>query len=77
MTHEQTVHAALQQLKGTDLQLSPDMRLKDDLGLDSAQLVELTVIVHGLCGVDLGRRSAERKLLPTTVADVVSLLEAS
>ena len=76
MTPRDHVHNALRQLKGADVQLTSETRLKEDLGLDSGHLVDLTVIVHGLSGVDLGRRSAERKLLPTTVGEVIDLLEA-
>ena len=59
---------------GGDTAMTADTRLRDDLGLDSANLIELTVIVHTLYGVDLGRRAAERNALPTTVGDVAALM---
>jgi acyl carrier protein len=59
---------------GADLAMTADTRLRDDLGLDSANLIELTVIVHTLYGVDLGRRAAERNALPATVGEVAALL---
>ena len=57
------------------LVMTPGSRLRDDLGLDSAALIELTVHVHSLFGVDLGRRAAEEKSVPATIADLAGLLE--
>lgn len=59
---------------GGDIAMSAGTRLRDDLGLDSSSLIELTVIVHTLYGVDLGRRAAERNALPATVGDVAALM---
>jgi acyl carrier protein len=61
---------------GGDTGMTADTRLRDDLGLDSASLIELTVIIHTLYGVDLGRRAAERNALPSTVGDVAALMAA-
>ncbi|MBZ0235022.1 MAG: hypothetical protein K8M05_22030 [Deltaproteobacteria bacterium] len=61
---------------GGELAMTADTRLRDDLGLDSASLIELTVVVHTLYGIDLGRRAAEQNALPTTVGDVAALLAA-
>ena len=41
--------------------MTASTRLGDELGLDSASLIELTVLVHTLYGVDLGRRAVEHK----------------
>ncbi len=73
MTDEQKVAAAIVKLLGRDVPMTGDTRL-EALGLDSANLIELTVLVHTMYGVDLGRRAVERKLLPVTVGDVASLL---
>lgn len=57
------------------VELTANASLRDDLGLDSAALIELTVLVHSMFGVDLGRRAAETRSMPVTVADVAALLE--
>lgn len=74
---EEKVIAALRKLTGADLPMTADSILREDLGLDSAALIELTVLVHTMYGVDLGRRAAERKVTPMTVGDVARLLERS
>lgn len=56
--------------------MSADMDLRDDLGLDSALLIELTVLVHNQLGIDLGRVAAQRRLEARTVGDVLSLLSS-
>jgi acyl carrier protein len=77
---EDKVVAALRKLMGGDAHTTPmtsATHLRDDLGLDSGALIELTVLVHSMYGVDLGRRSAERKILPTTVGDLTLLMKKS
>lgn len=59
---------------GGDAPMTAATRLRDDLGLDSASLIELTVVVHTLYGVDLGRRAAERDALPTTIGEIAALI---
>ncbi len=59
---------------GVDLPMTAATRLRDDLGLDSAALIELTVVVHTLYAVDLGRRAAEQQALPATIGDLALLL---
>ncbi|MBE7452154.1 MAG: hypothetical protein HS111_25720 [Kofleriaceae bacterium] len=61
---------------GGDAVMTAATHLRDDLGLDSASLIELTVVVHTLYGVDLGRRAAERGAVPTTVGELAALLVA-
>lgn len=61
---------------GGDEPLTADTLLRDDLGLDSASLIELTVVVHTLYGIDLGRRAAERNAIPNTVGEIAALLGA-
>jgi hypothetical protein len=68
------VVTALQTLLGQQLDIAASMRLRDGLGLDSNALVEFTVLIHTMYHVDLGRRVAERKVIPETVADVAALL---
>lgn len=78
MSDEDKVVVAIKKLGvGGDLPMSAATRLRDDLGLDSANLIELTVVVHELYGIDLGRRAAERNTIPNTIGDLVSLLRAS
>lgn len=74
MTNEEKVIVALQKLLGREVPMTGATHLRDDLGLDSANLVELTVLMHTLHGVDLGRKAAEHKIIPRTVADVAALL---
>lgn len=76
-SNKEKVIAALRKLTGADLPMTADSLLREDLGLDSAALIELTVLVHTMYGVDLGRRAAERKVTPLTVGDVARLLERS
>ena len=66
--------AAIQTLLGREVDITASTSLRDGLGLDSNALVELTVLVHTMYGVDLGRRAAERKVIPETVGDVAALL---
>lgn len=75
--NEEKVFAALRKLMGSDIKMTADSLLREDLGLDSAALIELTVLVHTMYGVDLGRRAAERKVTSVTVGDVARLLERS
>jgi len=71
------VIAAIKKLGiGGDAAMAAATRLRDDLGLDSASLIELTVVVHTMYGIDLGRRAAERDALPTTIGEVAALLAA-
>ena len=78
MSDEDKVVAAIKKLGvGADVPMSAATRLRDDLGLDSANLIELTVLVHTMYGVDLGRRAAERDTVPNTIGDLVLLMRAS
>jgi acyl carrier protein len=77
MTDLEKVSAAIHKLMKRELPLALDTRLREDLALDSSALIELTVLLHGLYGVDLGRRAAERKFLPATVGDIVTLMGAA
>ena len=71
---EQKVIAALQTLLGRAVDITASTSLRDGLGLDSNALVELTVLIHTMYHVDLGRRVVERKIIPETVGDVAALL---
>ena len=73
---ERRVIGALQTLLGIKLDIATSTMLRDGLGLDSNALVEFTVLIHNLYHVDLGRRAAERKVIPETVADVAALMGA-
>lgn len=77
MTAEQHIITAIKQLIKRDVPMDISTHLRDDLGLDSARLIELTVLIHSACGVDLGRRAAELKLMPETVGDLITLVEQS
>jgi acyl carrier protein len=69
------VVAALHKLTGGDAAMTAATSLRDDLGLDSASLIELTVLIHSMYGVDLGRRAAEHKMVPATVGDLAVLMK--
>jgi acyl carrier protein len=71
---EQKVIAALQTLLGRAVDITASTSLRDGLGLDSNALVEFSVLIHTMYHVDLGRRVAERKVIPETVGDVAALL---
>ena len=78
MSDEDKVIAAIKKLGvAADVPMSSTTRLRDDLGLDSANLIELTVLVHTMYGIDLGRRAVERDTVPNTIGDIVSLMRAS
>ena len=77
MTAEQKVVAAIRKLGIGEPAIATDSRLRDDLGLDSANLIELTVLVHTMYGVDLGRRAAEHKVVPVTIGDLARLMEGT
>lgn len=77
MNTEEKVIAAVQQLIKKEIPMTQETRLRDDLGMDSMNLVELTVLVHSLYGVDLGRKSAELKLIPETIGDLMTLVSAA
>lgn len=77
MNEEQKVIAALGKLGvSTDQPLTAATRLRDDLGLDSANLIELTVLVHTMYGIDLGRKAAEHNAVPATIGDLAELMAA-
>lgn len=73
---EHKVISALHRLLGRELDITTSTMLRDGLGLDSNALVEFTVLIYNLYQVDLGRRAAERKVVPETVADVAALMGA-
>lgn len=78
MNEEQKVITALKKLGvPADQPLTAETRLRDDLGLDSANLIELTVLVHTMYGVDLGRKAAEHDAMPLTIGDLVALMAIS
>jgi acyl carrier protein len=77
MSTQEKIAAALRKLPIGDAPLTDATLLREDLGLDSANLIELTVIIHSLYGVDLGRRANERKVLPVSVGDLVLLMGGS
>jgi len=70
---ERKVVTALQALIGQQIDIATSTRLRDGLGLDSNALVEFTVLIHTMYHIDLGRRVAERRVIPETVADVAAL----
>jgi acyl carrier protein len=74
VTDEEKIIAALRALLSREVTMTSSTHLRDDLNLDSASLVELTVLVHTMYGVDLGRRAAEHNVLPNTVGDLTLLL---
>lgn len=74
-SNEEKVIAALRKLTDADIPMTAGSRLREDLGLDSAALIELTVLIHTMYRVDLGRRAAELKIVLETVGDVARLLE--
>jgi acyl carrier protein len=74
VSDQDKVMAAIRKLGIGDRPMSAASRLRDDLGLDSAALIELTVLIHTMYGVDLGRRAAESNRVPTTVGDLALLL---
>lgn len=76
MTSEEKAAAALKRLSTRDVPMTAETHLRNDLGLDSGNLVELTVLVHEMYGIDLGRRAVERKVVPVTVGDIARLLES-
>lgn len=65
---------AIQKITNTDEPLTQDTHLRDDLNMDSGALIELTVLIHTEFGVDVGRVSAERKVIPQTIEDLLGLL---
>jgi acyl carrier protein len=73
---ERKVVAALQVLIGQQIDIATSTLLRDGLGLDSNALVEFTVLIHSMYHIDLGRRVAERRVIPETVADVAALLSS-
>ncbi len=75
MSDEEKVVAAIRKLGIGDPPMTAATNLRDDLGLDSANLIELTVLVHTMYGVDLGRRAAEQNLLPVTIGDLTLLMK--
>lgn len=75
MTAEEKVVSALRKLMEFSGEITLDTHLLDDLGMDSVKLIELTVALHTQHGVDLGRKAAQKNLTPTTVGDLVSLVE--
>lgn len=76
MTSEEKVIASLQKQLKKNITISLTDHLRDNLGMDSMNLVELTILIHTEYGVDLGRKAVELKIIPETVADIVNLVDA-
>ena len=75
MTNEEKLIAAIANVLQRDVNATSSSLLREDLGLSSLNLVELVVAIHGKFGIDIGRRTVERKANPRTVGDLIALLE--
>ncbi len=75
MTSEEKIIAAIKELFNPDAAMSSTTHLRDDLGLDSANLIELTVQIHSMYGIDLGRKAAEKQITPETIGDLAALVD--
>lgn len=58
-------------------EVSSSAHFKNDLGMTSLNLIELTTMIHTRFGIDLGRISAEKKVIPESIDDIVFLLEGA
>ena len=74
MSAIEKVKSVVLELLEKEVNLGPETRLSEDLMLDSANLIELTVLIHTKYGVDIGRKSVERKVTPETLSDLASLM---
>ena len=74
MSAIEKVKSVVLELLEKEVNLGPETRLREDLMLDSANLIELTVLIHTKYGVDIGRKSVERKVTPETLSDLASLM---
>jgi acyl carrier protein len=57
--------------------LTPAIRLVDDLGLDSMNLIQLSVMVYENFDVDLGRVANQKQKRFQTIAHILEELELS
>ena len=76
MTNEDKIIAAIATLLQRKVSANASSLLREDLGMSSLNLVELTVSLHATFGIDIGRRAVERKANPRTIGDLVALVEA-
>jgi len=54
-------------------QLAPEMRLKEDLNLDSVLLIQLAIEINNQYGIDLGEKADQGKTIKT-VGDILKCL---
>ena len=61
-----------EQLHTTGVELTEDLNLKDDLGADSIDLVELVMALEDEYGVEVSYEELEKKV--KTIGDIVEFL---
>jgi acyl carrier protein len=76
MLKEQLV-VMVKNLMGSKEDFRSSAHFKNDLGMTSLHLIELTTMIHARFNVDLGRISAEKKIMPESIDDIVFLLEGA
>jgi len=74
-TIERVVFSILTSLTPTHITINTNSRLKQDLRLDSFQLLELVVLIYEQIHIDLGQLCSERDFIPSTVGEMIELLE--
>ena len=74
MTDFEKVEAVLRKLLPEGTFIDMNRRLREDLGLSSLKLIELTVQLHQLHGIDLGKKVVKYKKSPVTVEDLVKIM---
>lgn len=65
------LQGAITNIVGRKIHLELSSRLREDLFLDSMNLIELSIWIHGNFGVDLGRIAEENGKVFQTVQDLL------
>lgn len=63
----------IQELRGENVTVTPDLSLQDDLGADSVELMELIVSIEDSFHIEISDEATDHL---TTVQDVVELIQS-
>jgi acyl carrier protein len=65
---EKVAQALIEEFELDPAQMTPEARLKEDLGLDSLDLVDMVIVLEDACGFKIQDKSALARI--TTLGDV-------
>jgi acyl carrier protein len=68
LIREKVIQALIEEFELNSAEMTPEARLKEDLGLDSLDLVDMVIVLEEACGCKIQDKSALSKI--ATLGDV-------